>query len=208
MVNTAALISVLFVAASTGARADPVTIVVLGDSLTAGYGLGAEDAFPAKLQLALAAGAIEAVVINAGVSGDTSAGGLARLAWSMGDRPDLAIIELGANDALRGLAPEATFENLAEILQWLDDQEIPSLLTGMLAPPNMGEDYGRAFNAIYPRLADSFGVELYPFFLDGVAANPALLQEDGMHPNSEGVDVIVAGMMPLVVKALSALVTN
>jgi acyl-CoA thioesterase-1 len=202
------LIAVLFVAASTGVRADPVTIVVLGDSLTAGYGLGAEDAFPAKLQLALAASGIEAVVINAGVSGDTSAGGLARLAWSMGDGPDLAIIELGANDALRGLAPEATYENLAAILQWLDDQEIPSLLTGMLAPPNMGEEYGRAFNAIYPRLVEKFGVGFYPFFLDGVAANPTLLQEDGMHPNSEGVDVIAAGLVPFVVKALGALVSN
>ncbi|MBT3396321.1 MAG: arylesterase [Alphaproteobacteria bacterium] len=202
------MIAVLFVVALSGARAEPVTIVVLGDSLTAGYGLGAEDAFPAKLQMALARSGIEAVVINAGVSGDTSAGGLARLAWSMDDGPDLAIIELGANDALRGLAPEATYENLAAILQWLDDQEIPSLLTGMLAPPNMGEEYGRAFNAIYPRLAEYFSVELYPFFLDGVAANPALLQEDGMHPNSEGVDVIAAGVVPYVVDALKVGITN
>lgn len=207
-VNTALLILVVLMAAATAARAEPVTIVVLGDSLTAGYGLDADDAFPARLQVALAADGVDAVVINAGVSGDTSAGGLSRLVWSMGDAPDLAIIELGANDALRGLAPDATYENLSAILQWLDDQRIPGLLAGMLAPPNMGEDYGRAFNAIFPALAANHGVPLYPFFLAGVIGEPRLLQDDGMHPTPEGVELIAAGILPFVVQALGAVVVN
>ena len=207
-VNTALLILGVMMAAATAVRAEPVTIVVLGDSLTAGYGLDADDAFPARLQVALAADGVDAVVINAGVSGDTSAGGLSRLVWSMGDAPDLAIIELGANDALRGLAPDATYENLSAILQWLDDQRIPGLLAGMLAPPNMGEDYGRAFNAIFPALAANHGVPLYPFYLAGVIGEPRLLQDDGMHPTPEGVELIAAGILPFVVQALGAVVVN
>jgi len=207
-VNTAWLITSVLMVAATAARAEPVTIVVLGDSLTAGHGLDADDAFPAKLQVALAARDVDAVVINSGVSGDTSAGGLSRLAWSMGDAPDLAIIELGANDALRGLAPDATYENLSAILQWLDDQGIPGLLAGMLAPPNLGEDYGRAFNAIFPALAAAHGVPLYPFFLAGVIGEPTLLQDDGMHPTAKGVELIAAGILPFVVQALGAVVVN
>jgi acyl-CoA thioesterase-1 len=126
----------------------------------------------------------------------------------MGDAPDLAIIELGANDALRGLAPDATYENLSAILQWLDDQEIPGLLAGMLAGPKMGEDYGRAFNAIFPALAVDHGVPLYPFFLAGVIGEPTLLQDDGMHPTAKGVELIAAGILPFVVQALGAVVVN
>ncbi len=196
--------AVVVMVAATAARAEPVTIVVLGDSLTAGHGLALKsDAFPAQLQAALVDQGVDALVINAGVSGDTSAGGLARLAWSMADGPDLAIIELGANDALRGLAPDATYENLNAILDWLGDQGIPVLLAGMLAPPNMGDAFAGPFNDIFPRLAADLGVILYPFFLEGVAADATLLQIDGMHPNTAGVEVIAAAILPFVLQALA-----
>ena len=203
-VNAAMMAAVVVMVAATAARAEPVTIVVLGDSLTAGHGLALKsDAFPAQLQAALVDQGVDALVINAGVSGDTSAGGLARLAWSMADGPDLAIIELGANDALRGLAPDATYENLNAILDWLGDQGIPVLLAGMLAPPNMGDAFAGPFNDIFPRLAADHGVILYPFFLEGVAADATLLQIDGMHPNTAGVEVIAAAILPFVLQALA-----
>ena len=199
-----ALAVVLLMAAQV-VRADPLTIVAFGDSLTAGHGLAGPDAaFPAQLELGLRGQGMDVRVINAGVSGDTTAGGLSRIAWSMTDAPDLVIVELGANDALRGLDPDASYRNLDSILAWLGGQDIPVLLAGMLAPPNLGDEYGRAFNGIYSRLANVHGAALYPFFLEGVAAKPALLQDDGMHPNPAGVEVIVAGIMPFVVDVLAA----
>jgi len=175
-----------------------VKIVALGDSLTAGFGLPLADAFPTKLQAALKAKGIEATVANAGVSGDTASGGLERLDWSVPDGTDAVIVELGANDALRGLDPKLTEKALDAILTRLDQRHIAVLLAGMMAPPNMGAGYAKAFNAIYPALAARHPVIFYPFFLDGVVADPKLDQADGMHPNAAGVDVIVARILPSV----------
>ena len=186
-------------------EAGPVTIAALGDSLTAGFGLAGEHAFPARLQAALAAEGVAVRVVNGGVSGDTTAGGLARLDWMLADDPDLVIVELGANDGLRGLDPAKTFDNLDAILVRLRQENIAAVLTGMFAPPNLGAEYGDAFNNIFPRLAADHGVVFYPFFLDGVAARPALNQSDGIHPNAAGVDVIVARIVPYVVTALERL---
>lgn len=176
----------------------PLSIVALGDSLTAGYGLAAADAFPSKLQQALAAKGIAVTLANAGVSGDTTSGGLARLDWSVPAGTDAVILELGANDALRGIDPAVTRRALDGMLSALARRGIPVLLCGMLSPPNLGADYGRAFNAIYPDLAKQYDALLYPFFLDGVAANPKLTQPDGLHPTAAGVDVIVTRIMPKV----------
>lgn len=178
--------------------AEDLTLVVVGDSLSAGYGLAATDAFPAKLEAALRKHGYDIRVENAGVSGDTTAGGRARLGWAIGDNPDGVILELGANDALRGLDPENAYANLAAMLTLLADKKIPTLLAGMKAPPNMGEDYAREFDAMYRRLANEFDVEFYPFFLDGVAGTPSLNQDDGIHPTPAGVDVIVERVMPKV----------
>lgn len=183
--------------------AAPIRLMALGDSLTAGFGLPAEDGFPAQLQRALQKRGRDVVILNAGVSGDTSAGGLARLDWALADKPAMALVALGANDALRGIDPARTFENLDRLLARLKAAGIPSLLVGMLAPPNLGREYGQAFNAIYPRLADKHGVPLYPFFLDGVAAEPQLNQPDGIHPNAAGVGVLVERMLPAVEKLLA-----
>jgi acyl-CoA thioesterase-1 len=180
--------------------APPVRLVVLGDSLTAGYGLPRADAFPARLEQALRAEGLAVSVIDAGVSGDTTAGGRARLGWALGrtpgEAPDAVIVELGANDALRGLDPEEAYRNLDAILTELGRRGIPVLLAGMLAPPNMGSAYASRFAAIYPRLAKQHGVALYPFFLDGVAGDPALNQADGIHPNARGVAEIVRRITP------------
>jgi acyl-CoA thioesterase-1 len=176
----------------------PVTIVALGDSLSAGFGLAAKDAFPAKLQAALAAKGIAATIVDAGVSGDTASGGLARLAWSVPDDADGVIVELGANDALRGLNPAVPRAALDAILRRLKDRGIPVLLCGMLSPPNLGADYARAFNAIYPDLARTYDPVFYPFFLDGVVTNRQLVQGDGLHPTAAGVDAIVANVLPKV----------
>jgi acyl-CoA thioesterase-1 len=184
------------------AVAQPVKIVALGDSLTAGYGLGAGDGFTDRLQARLKADGLEATVVNAGVSGDTSKGGLARLDWSVPDDTTLVILELGANDALRGIEPAQTRANLDAMLTRLKARNIPVLLAGMIAPPNMGEDYGKAFNPIYGELASKHDVALYPFFLDGVAGEAALNQADGMHPNAKGTDIIVERIAPAVMKAL------
>ncbi len=186
-------------------EAAPIKIAALGDSLTAGFGLAEEHAFPARLETALAAAGVEATVINGGVSGDTTAGGLARLDWILADDPDLVIVELGANDGLRGLDPAKTFDNLDAILARLGEADIEAVLAGMFAPPNLGSEYGNAFNSIYPRLAEQHDVVFYPFFLDGVAAEPTLNQSDGIHPNAAGVDVIVAGITPYVVTAVRRL---
>lgn len=181
----------------------PVKIVVLGDSLSAGLGLPADAAFPAILEHALKAKDIAATVANAGVSGDTASGGLGRLDWSVPDGTDAVILELGANDALRGIDPKLTKAALDGILSKLGDRRIAVLLAGMQAPRNMGPDYVRAFDAIFPALASTHPVVFYPFFLDGVATDPKLNQGDGMHPNAAGVGVIVARILPQVEELVS-----
>jgi len=180
--------------------AGPVKILALGSSLTQGYGLPPGTEFTVQLQAALKKAGIDAVVTNAGVSGDTSAGGLARLDWSLGDHPDAVILEMGSNDMLRGIAPGETEKNLRAVLDKLKAAHVKVLLTGMHAQRNLGADYVKQFDAIYPRLAKDYDVLFYPFFLDGVALNPKLNQADGMHPNPAGVKVVVARMLPLVSK--------
>jgi acyl-CoA thioesterase I len=192
-------------AQTPAAPAKPVKMVVLGDSLSAGLGLPANAAFPAKLQKSLNANGIAVDMINAGVSGDTASGGRDRLDWSVPEGTDAVILELGANDALRGTDPALTRSALSDILTRLKARRIAVLLCGMVAPPNYGSDYAARFNAIYPELAKSFGVPLYPFFLDGVAADTRLNQADGIHPTAEGVDVIVKNMLPTVEAFLGAL---
>ncbi|MBF0246574.1 MAG: arylesterase [Alphaproteobacteria bacterium] len=179
------------------------TVLALGDSLTAGYGLDAKDAFAVRLEAALRAHGRDVTVINAGVSGDTSAGGLARLDWLLAGREiDAAIVELGANDGLRGLDPAATRANLEQILTRLKTKGARVLLSGMLAPPNLGPDYGQAFNGLYPALAEAHGVAFDPFFLEGVATVPELNQEDGIHPNSDGITKIVNRITPMIINEL------
>lgn len=192
----AMLAAALLLADIPGAAARELKLVALGDSLTAGYGLEELQAFPARLQQALRARGHAVTIANAGVSGDTSAGGLDRLDWSVPDGTDAVIVELGANDALRGLSPEATRRNLTTIVERLHQRGIAVLLAGMLAPPNMGSDYADAFNAIFPEIAGSYDLAFYPFFLDGVAANAGLTQADGMHPTAAGIDEIVARFLP------------
>jgi acyl-CoA thioesterase-1 len=182
-----------------------VKMVVLGDSLSEGLGLPASDAFPQRLQKVLQNKGIEADVTNAGVSGDTSSGGRDRLDWSVPDGTDAVILELGANDALRGLDPKVTRAALSDILTRLKARKIAVLLCGMLAPPNYGSDYASRFDAIYPDLSKSFGVPLYPFFLDGVAGNARLNQADGIHPTAEGVDLIVKNILPDVEALIGAI---
>ena len=176
----------------------PIKLVVLGDSLSAGLGLAAAAAFPARLQKALKDRGIEVDMVNAGVSGDTTSGGLERLDWSVADGTQAVIVELGANDALRGIDPKISKAALMQILARLKTRGIKVLLCGMLAPPNYGADYSAQFDAIYPKLAKQFGVLFYPFILDGVAANPKLNQADGIHPNPAGVKIIADRMMPYV----------
>ena len=182
---------------STQAADHEIKLVVLGDSLVAGYGLDAGQAFPERLQAALREKSHAVEIVNAGVSGDTSAGGLERLDWSVPDDTQAAIVELGANDALRGLDPATTRANLDAIVTRLKERGIAVLLAGMLSPPNMGEDYAQGFNPIFADLAKAHDVMLYPFFLDGVAAQPSLNLSDGMHPNPDGVEVIVARFLPV-----------
>ena len=179
-------------------------IVALGDSLTAGFGLRAEDSFPSKLEQAIRAKGVQATVINAGVSGDTSAGGLARLDWVMKDKPDAVILELGANDGLRGFDPKEMEKNLDAILTRLDAAKIPVLITGMRAPPNLGRDYGAEYESVFKTVADKHHAALYPFFLDGSAGNPELTQADGLHPTAKGVDVIVEKILPAVLRLIGA----
>ena len=176
----------------------PVKLVVLGDSLSAGLGLSASNAFPAKLQKALKDKGIDVDIGNAGVSGDTASGGRDRLDWSVPEGTRGVILELGANDALRGTDPSVTRAALSDILTRLKARGVAVLLCGMLAPPNYGKDYADRFNSIYPDLSKSFGVPLYPFFLDGVAADAKLNQADGIHPTPAGVDIIVKTIMPKV----------
>ena len=191
-------LSLFGAAFAANAQADKVTIVAFGDSLTAGYQLPGDAAFPSQLEAALKKEGFNVTVLNAGVSGDTSTGGLSRLDWSLTDDVDAVILELGANDALRGISPELTEKALNDIVQKLKDRKIAVLVAGMLAPPNLGEDYAEAFNPIYKRLAETHGTLYYPFFLDGVAADPSLNLGDGIHPTREGVAVIVERMLPTV----------
>ena len=181
----------------------PIRIVVLGDSLTAGYQLPDSTAFPAQLERALKAKGLAVEVVNAGVSGDTSAGGLGRLDWSVPEGTDAVILELGANDMLRGIEPKVTRAALEKIVSRLRARGIEVLLCGMLAPPNMGQDYARAFDAIYPELAAASDVVFYPFFLDGIFDDRKLKQSDGLHPTAEGVAAIVARILPKVQELLA-----
>jgi acyl-CoA thioesterase I len=183
---------------SATVRAEPITILALGDSLTAGLGLDQTQAFPARLEAALKAKGHDVVVMNAGVSGDTAVDGAARLSWALNEDVDAVLVELGANDALRGLPPDQAKAALSEILKTLKQRNLPTLILGMRAPPNLGPDYGKAFDAIFPDLAAAHGAALYPFFLDGVAAQAKLNQADGIHPNAAGVDEIVKRVLPQV----------
>ena len=186
------------VAASARPSGQPVKLVVLGDSLSAGLGLEGAKAFPARLQQALRDQGLSVEIANAGVSGDTASGGRDRLDWSVPEGTQGVIVELGANDALRGIDPAITRAALADILKRLQARGTKVLLCGMLAPPNYGTGYADRFNAIYSELARQFNVPLYPFFLDGVAADHRLNQADGIHPTAEGVDIIVSKIMPAV----------
>lgn len=210
LINRAALGLTLLLAFAVAAASPPagaqdkrsVVILAIGTSLTAGFGLGSTDSFPAKLEAALKARGIDAKVTNAGLSGDTSAGGLARLDWALEPKPDAAIVEFGGNDGLRGLDPAQTEANLDAIAAKLKARGVAVLVAGMMAPPNLGAEYGRAFNAAFARVAAKHGVALYPFFLDGVAADRTLNLPDGIHPNAKGIDVIVERMLPHVVKLI------
>ncbi len=197
MLRILSLVAVFLISGQL-AFAKPVTLLVLGDSLTAGLGLEPQDAFPAKLEAALKPRHPDLIIVNAGVSGDTAADGLARLDWALSEDVGGLIVGLGANDALRGLDAAQTETALDGILAKAQQRNLPVLILGMKAPPNMGPDYVARFDGLYPRLAEKHGALLYPFFLDGVAANVGLNQADGMHPNASGVDAIVLKAMPLV----------
>lgn len=207
--NAAPLLLLVFLLATLPAAPgaadtrNAAVILALGDSLTAGYGLDPRDSFPAQLEAALAQQGHAVRVINGGVSGDTSAGGLARVDWLLAERPDLVIVELGANDGLRGLDPAVTRSNLDRIITRIRASGAHVLLTGMRAPPNLGGEYGAAFFGLYRDLAGKYGTAYYPFFLEGVAANPALNQDDGIHPTAEGVEIIVENILPVVIGALA-----
>jgi len=188
--------------------AAPIQIVALGDSLTAGYGLPDKDGVVPRLQAALAAKGVNANVANAGVSGDTASDGLARLDWSVPEGTQAVIVELGANDMLRGIKPEVTRDVLDKILQRLTARHIIVMLCGMRAAPNLGPEYATAFERIYPELAAKYDTLLYPFFLDGVAGNLKLIQADGMHPNAAGVGVIVDRILPTVLRLVDQIHTQ
>ena len=189
---------------SASAADGPIrTIMAFGDSLTSGYGLPPGDAFPVKLEAALRARGHAVRVINAGVAGDTTAGGRARLAWMLADKPDAVILELGANDGLRGLDPAETLANLRAIMEQLKAADLPVLLAGMRAPPNLGRDFGAEFDTIFATVALEYDALFYPFFLEGVAARPTLNQNDGIHPNSAGVAIVVERIIPSVEALLS-----
>ena len=189
---------------SASAADGPIrTIMAFGNSLTSGYGLPPADAFPVKLEAALRARGHAVRVINAGVAGDTTAGGRARLAWMLADKPDAVILELGANDGLRGLDPAETLANLRAIMEQLKAADLPVLLAGMRAPPNLGRDFGDEFDTIFATVALEYDALFYPFFLEGVAARPTLNQNDGIHPNSAGVTIVVERIIPSVEALLS-----
>ena len=187
---------------SRTAHAAPLRLLVLGDSLAAGYGLAAADGFQARLLAGLRARGLEVVLVDGAVSGDTTAGGRARLDWVLAEPVDAALVELGGNDGLRGLDPRNTEANLGAILDVLAARGIPVLLSGMLAPPNLGADYGDAFRAVFQRLGARPGVSFDPFFLEGVAGDPRLNQADRIHPNAQGAAIVAARMVPLVAELL------
>jgi acyl-CoA thioesterase I len=194
--------------AQNQARSAPIQVVALGDSLTAGYGLPDKDGFVTRLQAALTAKGVAALVANAGVSGDTASDGLARLDWSVPAGTQAVILELGANDMLRGIKPDVTRDALDKILQHLTARHIAVMLCGMRAAPNLGSDYAAAFERIYPELAAKYHTLLYPFFLDGVAGHLKLTQADGMHPNAAGVGVIVERILPTVLQLIDQIHTQ
>lgn len=211
-INRRGMIAVAFLATFFGGVFSPPasaadgpirTIMAFGDSLTSGYGLPPADAFPVKLEAALRARGHAVRVINAGVAGDTTAGGRARLAWMLADKPDAVILELGANDGLRGLDPAETLANLRAIMEQLKAADLPVLLAGMRAPPNLGRDFGAEFDTIFATVALEYDALFYPFFLEGVAARPTLNQNDGIHPNSTGVAIVVERIIPSVEALLS-----
>ena len=200
-----ALLILVLAALPHEAGAEPVRILAFGDSLVHGYGLQAGETFPEQLQAALKQRGLSAEVINAGNSGDTSAAGRARLDWALADEPDLVLVEFGGNDSLRGIDPADTRRNLDDILARLTARGLPVLLAGMRAPRNMGDDYVEDFDSVFPQLAEKHGVTLYPFFLEGVALDPALNLPDGIHPNPKGVAVIVENILPAVEGMIRAL---
>jgi acyl-CoA thioesterase I len=199
-----AALVLLLAALPAHAQSEPVKLAILGDSLAAGYGLAPAQAFPARLQAALKEKCRNVTVINHGVSGDTTAGGVERLDWMLGDKPDIVLVELGGNDALRAVDPAATERHLDAIVKKLKEAGVTVWLAGMLAPRNFGPEYAQAFDALFKKVADKYEVPLYAFFLDGVAQDPALNQPDGIHPNARGVDVIVERILPFVTKNLDA----
>lgn len=205
--NAAAALAVMLITLLSAAHVQaqpqqPIRLLVFGDSLVAGYSLPPDASYPAQLETALKAKGIKATVLNAGVSGDTTAAAASRLDWALADKPTHVIVELGANDMLRGLAPEQARANLDGILTKLKQAKLPVLLMGMLAAPNLGADYGRRFNSIYPDLAAKHGVPLYPFFLDGVAGEARLNLSDGIHPTRDGVAVMVERTLPHILRFL------
>ena len=197
-------LALLLAAPGLHAQTAPIKLAVLGDSLAAGYGVKPEQAIPARLEAALKAAGRNVVVINHGVSGDTTAGGIERLDWMLADKPDIVLVELGANDALRATDPATTERNLDTIVSRLKTAGVTVWLAGMLAPRNYGTEYASQFDGLYKRLAGKYDVPLYPFFLDGVAQDPALNQADGIHPNPKGVDVVVERLLPFVTKNLDS----
>ncbi len=203
----ASVMSLSGAAEAQGARQE-VTLVALGDSLTAGYGLAPADGFAPKLETYLRARGLAVRVVNGGVSGDTSSGGLARFDWAVPDEADAIIVELGANDALRGINPDVTRANLTQIIEKSRARGLQILLAGMLAPPNLGPTYGEAFAAIYPDLARKYDVALYPFFLDGVAAQKSLNLADGIHPNAAGIDIVVSRIGPYAERLVSNVISG
>jgi len=177
-----------------------IKLMIFGDSLTAGYGLKRSDSFSEKLSNALKSKGRNVRIILSSVSGDTTAGGKARLDWALIEKPDAFLLELGANDGLRGIEPSVSRENLESIIKKLKKNRVKTLIVGMFAPPNLGKEYSREFNNIFSSLAKKYSLLFYPFFLEGVAANPQLNQADGIHPNPKGVDEIIKRMLPIVMK--------
>jgi acyl-CoA thioesterase-1 len=198
----AVLLLALVPAFQAHAQSAPIKIAVLGDSLAAGYGVKPAESFPARLEAALKAQGRNVTVLNHGVSGDTTAGGLDRIDWMLADKPDIVLVELGGNDALRGTDPAVTEKNLTAIVEKLKGAGVTVWLAGMLAPRNLGSDYVTAFDGLYKRIAERYQVPLYPFILDGVAQDPAFIQADGIHPNPKGAQVVADRLLPFVTKNL------
>jgi len=196
------LLLVLLLGLAAHAQSAPVRIAVLGDSLAAGYGVKPEQSFPVRLEAALKAAGRAVTVLNQGVSGDTTAGGLERIDWMLADKPDIVLVELGGNDALRGTDPAVTERNLSAIVEKLKAAGVTVWLAGMLAPRNLGSDYVTAFDGLYKRVADKYQVPLYPFILDGLEQSPVFLQADGIHPNPHGAQIVADRLLPFVTKNL------